>query len=150
MRKRNLAISNLDDMKSCEVIALTMEKEGQGLCYEIPKLGRTVQWLRPEVLEEKADLQLTKDIRSLPVLCREQALTKSSWVRKYTTRSLRLFRQALVDGVVHPDADPSSFDLVLALNPPRVETEVGSGLLGPELLVSQIAQRANGPFVPDG
>jgi hypothetical protein len=132
MRKRNLAITNLNDLKSCEVIALTTEKEGFGLCYEIPK-SRSVQWVKSEVLEEEADLQLTKDIRSLPVLSREQAVTRSSWVKKYTTRSLKLFQQALKNGVVHSDADPSSFDFVLALDPYRLEIEVDGGLLGPEL-----------------
>lgn len=126
MRKRNLSITNLDDLKSCEVIALTTEKEGVGLCYEIPKLGRTVQWVDPEVYKEKAEIQLTKDIRSLPVLCREQAVTRSSWVRKYSTRSLKLFRKALAQGVVSRDADPSSFGLVLALDPQLEVSEEGS------------------------
>lgn len=118
MRKRNRSITNLDDMKSCEVIALATEKDAiRGSCYEIPKPGRTVQWVEPEVYEEKAEFQLTKDIRSLPVLCREQAVTRSSWVRKYTTRSLKLFRKALDHGVVSRDADPTFFGLVLALDP---------------------------------
>jgi len=117
LRKRNLAITNIDEMKEYEVIALSSQRDGSGLCYEVPKNGRTVQWVEPEIIEEKADLQLTKDIRNLPILCREQPITRSSWVKKYSIRSLNLFKKALKDRILSFDADPSSFPKVLALNP---------------------------------
>jgi hypothetical protein len=135
MRKRNMNVKNLDDLKPCEVIALTTEKEGKGLSYEVPRVYRAVKWVSPGVLEEEAELQPTKDMRSLPVLSRKQPITHSSWVKKYTTRSLRLFRQALNDGVVSLDSDPTSFDFVLAL-------DRKGGLSGSDLEISQIAPRA--------
>jgi len=124
LRKRLLGLDNQDQLKSCESIALSVEKEGESLCYQIPVTGRRIQWVNPEIFEEeKENLLVTKDIRDLPVISRAQAIDRSSWVRKYTIRSLKLFRNALSKGVVSFDKDPTKFDFVLALNPVKNKVE---------------------------
>lgn len=121
LRKKYLNMTSSDELRSYEMIALTTDKEGEGLSYAVPQMGRGIQWVDPALLVEQSDLKLTKDVRSLPVLSREQAITRSSWVKKFSTRSLKSFQKALQSHIVSSDTDPGKFGLVLAKRPEQTD-----------------------------
>jgi hypothetical protein len=124
-RKRLMSMTNYDQLSELDQIALGCCSEGASLSYEVPVPGRQIQWISAEKREED-ELQIRKDVRSLPVLSREMPINRQMWIKKYSTQTLKKFRKALKDGVINLDDTPYEF----GLKPARISRETLMSSLG--------------------
>jgi len=148
LRDRWNSLEYTQEIKNHEMLLLTTQADGAGLSYQLPSANVKGRWIEEKEFDELQDSLIQKDVRSLPVLSECQKIDHRSWVKRFSTRSLKLFRNALACGIVSLDHDPSSFPYVY-VHDRQTEYPVRGPTSGPIPEFSQNAQRAK-VVTPDG
>jgi hypothetical protein len=121
LRKKLYAASGEKDLKEVEKFIVAKETEGPSCSFEVrSEPERRVKWVTAEEYEDveanEPERLYQKDVRTLPTLSRAVSIVRSEYIKRYSTRSLKKFRNALNDNQLGIDRDPTKWDKKLVFD----------------------------------